>query len=154
MSTAPGNLCPCLPFSVFWQSSHKITRKQHTILTNRVIQFLEPSETSKLLRKRNRIAPGWSPRVGFLVYRARQPLLLPTFFGVLAVESQDHENTAYNTYRHGDIVFRAIRHKEKNTEINTDFSTGQSPSLFSGCRHFTFGFRDTYSEFLRIKRAE
>ena len=81
---------------------------------------------------------------------------LPFFFGVLAVESQDHESTAYNTHKHGDTVFRAIRHKEIkiNTETNTNISTRQSPSLFSGCRHFISGFRDTYSESLRVKRAE
>src|SRR5680860_404586 len=44
--TAPGNPCSCLPFSVFWQSSHKITRTQHTILTNMVTQFSEPSDTN------------------------------------------------------------------------------------------------------------
>ena len=87
--TAPSNLCSCLPFSVSWQSSHKITRTQHTILTHRVIQFLEPSGIRKRIQRKN-----------------------------------------------------------------TDFSTGQSPSLFSGCRHFIFGFRDTYSESLRVKRAE
>ena len=47
-----------------------------------------------------------------------------------------------------------IQETEITMQINTDFSTRQFPSLFSGCRHFISGFRDTYSESLRIKRAK
>ena len=109
-----------------------------------------------MIRKRDRIAPGPSPRVGFLVYYTYQPLLLPTILGVWQ-SSHKITKTQHTILINMETRFLEpsdIRKAKINTETDTNISTRQSPSLFFGAPTFHFRVLRYIQWILKSKKGE